>query len=69
MLVSVTLLEFENVANVNSWGDRCASIGTGWPMTIDEQDVSYAGHMILSPQVQLPLYKHIQSFPVLYRLY
>lgn len=22
------------------WGDRCASIGTGWPMMIDEQDVS-----------------------------
>lgn len=22
------------------WSDRCASIGTGWPMTIDERDVS-----------------------------
>jgi len=22
------------------WCDRCASIGTGWPMTIDERDVS-----------------------------
>lgn len=24
------------------WGDRCASIGTGWPMMLDEQDVSTA---------------------------
>lgn len=23
------------------WEDRCASIGTGWPMTIDERDVSF----------------------------
>lgn len=22
------------------WEDRCASIGTGWPMSFDEKDVS-----------------------------
>lgn len=24
------------------WGDRCASIGTGWPMSLEEKDVSVA---------------------------
>ena len=24
------------------WGDRCASIGTGWPMSFEEKDVSFA---------------------------
>lgn len=23
------------------WADRCASIGTGWPMSFEEKDVSY----------------------------